>query len=108
MARMRYEFRVTGHVSTPLAEAFPELCPAPVPAQTLLFGTVVDEAHLYGLLLRFQDLGLRVEEMRRLPESAGPGQRTEAGSETGDASDVSETGDTRDAPNGPARRARWE
>lgn len=65
---MRYEFRVVGRVSTPLAEAFPELGRASVPQQTLFFGPVTDEAHLYGLLVRFQDLGLRVEEMRRLPD----------------------------------------
>jgi hypothetical protein len=65
---MRYEFRVTGRVSTALAEAFPELDRVLIPRQTLFFGTVTDEAHLYGLLLRFQDVGLRIEEMRRLPE----------------------------------------
>jgi hypothetical protein len=65
---MRYEFRVTGSISRLMAEAFPELAAVPVPRQTLFFGRVTDEAHLYGLLARFQDLGLRVEEMRRLPE----------------------------------------
>ncbi|WP_424892782.1 hypothetical protein [Streptomyces sp. XH2] len=65
---MRYEFRVTGAVSRLLTEAFPELKAEPLPRQTLFHGTVTDEAHLYGLLARFQDLGLGVEEMRRLPE----------------------------------------
>ncbi|MFG2138609.1 hypothetical protein [Streptomyces sp. NPDC048650] len=65
---MRYEIRVTGRLSTVVAEAFPELEKALVPEQTLLFGQVTDEAHLYGLLIRFQDLGLRVLEMRQLPE----------------------------------------
>ncbi|WP_367140330.1 MULTISPECIES: hypothetical protein [Streptomyces] len=65
---MRYEFRVTGSVSRLMAEAFPELTAEPVPRQTLFSGAVTDEAHLYGLLARFQDLGLSVEEMRRLPE----------------------------------------
>jgi hypothetical protein len=65
---VRYEFRVAGRISAPLAEAFPELDRVPIPRQTLLFGTVTDEAHLYGLLLRFQDLGLRIEELRRLPD----------------------------------------
>ncbi len=65
---MRYEFRVTGTVSALLAEAFPELQKVTVPRQTLFFGTVMDEAHLHGLLSRFLDLGLRVEEMRRLPD----------------------------------------
>ena len=35
--------------------------------QTILFGPVVDEAHLYGLLARCRSLGLRVVEMRQLP-----------------------------------------
>lgn len=65
---MRYEFRVTGQVSEPLSASFPELEAAPAPRQTLFFGTVTDEAHLFGLLGRFRDLGLRVEEMRRLPD----------------------------------------
>ncbi|MCP3819264.1 hypothetical protein NLX86_14475 [Streptomyces sp. A3M-1-3] len=65
---MRYEFRITGRLSRPIAEAFPELEELPTPPQTLLFGPVTDEAHLYGLLLRFQDLGLHVVEMRRLPD----------------------------------------
>ncbi|MCB5167524.1 hypothetical protein LG634_22175 [Streptomyces bambusae] len=65
---MRYEFRITGLVSEPLAHAFPELDTAPPSRQTLFFGTVADEAHLYGLLGRFRDLGLHVEEMRRLPD----------------------------------------
>jgi hypothetical protein len=39
-----------------------------VPYQTVLYGPVTDEAALYGLLVRFQNLGLRVVEMRQLPE----------------------------------------
>ncbi|MFI9046923.1 hypothetical protein [Streptomyces sp. NPDC053427] len=65
---MRYEFRVTGRLSTVVVEAFPELENTLAPEQTVLFGQVTDEAHLYGLLIRFQDLGLRVLEMRQLPE----------------------------------------
>ncbi|MET8446166.1 hypothetical protein [Streptomyces sp. NPDC005209] len=65
---MRYEFRIDGRLSETLAEAFPELDHVVVSDQTLLFGPVVDEAHLYGLLARLQSLGLHVLEMRRLPE----------------------------------------
>ncbi|MFF4753713.1 hypothetical protein ACWD5R_41755 [Streptomyces sp. NPDC002514] len=65
---MRYEIRVEGHLSKTLAEAFPELDHVVVSDQTLLFGPVVDEAHLYGLLARCQALGLRVLELRRVPE----------------------------------------
>ncbi|MFF2044205.1 hypothetical protein ACFVVX_27665 [Kitasatospora sp. NPDC058170] len=65
---MRYEFRVAGVVPDALAETFPELDHVPVPEECLFLGPVTDEAHLYGLLLRFQALGLRVVEMRQLPE----------------------------------------
>ncbi|MGW7407645.1 hypothetical protein ACWGI9_28655 [Streptomyces sp. NPDC054833] len=65
---MRYEIRIDGHLSQTLVEAFPELDHVVVSGQTLLFGPVVDEAHLYGLLARCQSLGLHVLEMRQLPE----------------------------------------
>jgi hypothetical protein len=65
---MRYEIRIDGHLSQTLVEAFPELDHVVVSDQTLLFGPVVDEAHLYGLLARCQSLGLHVLEMRQLPE----------------------------------------
>ncbi len=66
--RMRYEFRVAGAVSKPLGEASPELDRTPMPDHTLFHGGVTDEAHLYGLLMRFQSLGLSVVEMRQLPD----------------------------------------
>jgi hypothetical protein len=61
-----YEFRVTGRLSRPTAE--PELEEVPAAPQTLRLGPVTDEAHLYGLLMRFQGLGLHMVEMRRLPD----------------------------------------
>ncbi|MFD5798669.1 MULTISPECIES: hypothetical protein [Streptomyces] len=65
---MRYEIRVDGLMSETLTKAFPELDHVRMSGQTVLFGRVIDEAHLYGLLTRFQSLGLRVVEMRQLPE----------------------------------------
>ncbi|GAA1006014.1 hypothetical protein STXM2123_1953 [Streptomyces sp. F-3] len=65
---MRYEIRVDGQMSETLAKAFPELDHVVMSGQTVLFGPVVDEAHLYGLLARCRSLGLRVLEMRRVPE----------------------------------------
>uniref|UniRef100_A0AAU2JWI9 Uncharacterized protein n=1 Tax=Streptomyces sp. NBC_00049 TaxID=2903617 RepID=A0AAU2JWI9_9ACTN len=64
---MRYEFRISGLVPDTLAANFPELERISVREQTLFLGTVMDEAHLYGLLTRFQALGLRVLEMRQSP-----------------------------------------
>ncbi|AWT41113.1 MULTISPECIES: hypothetical protein [Streptomyces] len=65
---MRYEIRVEGNLSDTLAKAFPELGHVVMSGETVLYGTVIDEAHLYGLLARCRSLGLHVVEMRRLPE----------------------------------------
>ncbi|MEU5343301.1 MULTISPECIES: hypothetical protein [unclassified Streptomyces] len=65
---MRYEIRVDGHMSETLTRAFPELEHVMMSGHTVLFGPVIDEAHLYGLLARCRSLGLRVLEMRQLPE----------------------------------------
>jgi hypothetical protein len=66
---MRYEIRIAGVMLESTArEEFPELEPHVVTTQTILCGPVVDEAQLYGLLVRCQKLGLRVMEFRRLPE----------------------------------------
>ncbi|AKJ09276.1 hypothetical protein ABB07_04360 [Streptomyces incarnatus] len=65
---MRYEIRVDGQMSEILTEAFPELDHVMMSGQTVLFGPIIDEAQLYGLLNRCQSLGLRVVEMRQLPE----------------------------------------
>ncbi|WP_458242791.1 hypothetical protein [Streptomyces sp. MAI_2237] len=65
---MRYEIRVDGHMSETLAKAFPELDHVVMSGQTVLFGSVIDEAQLFGLLARCQSLGLHVLEMRQVPE----------------------------------------
>ncbi|GAA1425353.1 hypothetical protein GCM10009601_32150 [Streptomyces thermospinosisporus] len=65
---MRYEIRLDGQLSEPLINVFPELDHVEMSGQTLLFGHVVDDAHLYGLLARCQSLGLRVLEIRQMPE----------------------------------------
>ncbi|WP_035804857.1 hypothetical protein [Kitasatospora mediocidica] len=66
---MRYEIRVAGTMSEAmLEEGFPELESFVIADQTVLAGRIVDEAHLYGLLTRFQHLGLRITELRQLPD----------------------------------------
>ncbi|MFH8798467.1 hypothetical protein ACH4F6_02525 [Streptomyces sp. NPDC017936] len=65
---MRYEFRVDGQMSETLVKAFPELEHVVLSGQTVLYGPILDEAHLYGLLARFQAIGVHVVEMRELPE----------------------------------------
>ncbi len=67
MAAARYEFRVEGRLSDEVAGEFDELEVTRAAPETVMHGEVVDEAHLHGILARFQDLGLRVVSMRQVP-----------------------------------------
>ena len=68
-AVVRYEFLMHGTISETVLSAFPELTAAKGPAGgTVLYGAVYDDAHLHGLLARFQAFGLTLLEMRRLPD----------------------------------------
>lgn len=67
--RTRYEFLIEGSMSDRAVAAFPDLAEAPVPAPyTTLYGPVDDPTVLRGMLARFDAMGLRVVEMRRLPD----------------------------------------
>jgi hypothetical protein len=66
---VRYEFTVADRLSETVIAAFPELRRSTAPgAGTTLFGPVIDRAHLDGLLARFNDLGLDIVTIHRLPE----------------------------------------
>jgi hypothetical protein len=66
---VRYEFLMHGAIAETALAAFPELRATKGPAGgTVLFGVVYDDAHLHGILARFQSLGLTLLEMRRLPD----------------------------------------
>lgn len=66
---MRYEFIVTGKVSEVVLTELPELSATSAPAGgTALFGPVRDDADIATFLRRFADLGIRVVEMRQLPD----------------------------------------
>lgn len=62
-----FEIRVRGRVSDAVLAAFPEMAAAVQPVETLLYGTVADQAALHGLIDRVQALGLELTEVRRLP-----------------------------------------
>ena len=66
---MRYEFIVTTKVSEAVLTALPELSATTSPTGgTALFGPVRDDADVATLLVRLSDLGIRVVEMRQLPD----------------------------------------
>ncbi|MBY8846919.1 hypothetical protein [Streptomyces sp. SP2-10] len=64
-----YEFRVAICVPEAVAEAFPEPEAVVIGKQTVFYGDVIDEAHLFGLLDRFRVFGLRIVEIRPLPSA---------------------------------------
>jgi hypothetical protein len=64
----RYEFRVAGRLSDETRAAFPGLKVIDVPAETLIYGDVVDESHLHGVLAMIQNLGLRVVSLNQIPD----------------------------------------
>jgi hypothetical protein len=65
---MRAEFLIDGELSGPDLARFPELDAARGSAGgTVLFGTVIDRAHLDGLLHRFRRLDIAVVEFRQVP-----------------------------------------
>jgi len=68
---VRYEFILAEQIPEVTHAAFPELTESTVEVGTtgsVMFGDVVDPPHLHGILDRFQDLGLTLIELRRLPD----------------------------------------
>ena len=62
----RYEIRLRGHLSDALRASFKGFQAELQPAQTILYGTVVDQSALQGLLTRLGAMNLELVEVRRL------------------------------------------
>jgi hypothetical protein len=62
-----YEIRVAGHLGDTIRTAFPELRACPQGRDTVLSGTLPDQAALYGVLYQLEALGLELIELRRYP-----------------------------------------
>ena len=67
MSSVRYEIWVRGHLGETMRSAFPALRARPSGADTVLTGTLPDQAALYGVLAEIEALGLELLEVRRLP-----------------------------------------
>ena len=55
-----YQFRVAGRLFDRARGAFPDMLLMEAPPETILYGEVIDEARLPGILALIQDLGLHV------------------------------------------------
>ena len=66
-----YEIRVRGALSERLISAFPEMHAQAEERETVLTGTLPDQAALHGVLGRIEALGLDLLEVHR-PKGTGP------------------------------------
>jgi hypothetical protein len=64
-----YELRVHGHLGETMLSAFPDLQARVRGHDTVLRGTLPDQAALHGVLAEIGALGLELLELRRLPPS---------------------------------------
>ena len=65
-----YEIRIKGRVSETFHGAFEDLSVTLNPVETVLRGSDLDQAALYGVLARIQALGFELIEVRKLPPLA--------------------------------------
>lgn len=64
----QYEIRVRGHLDARWFDRFEGLAISLTPAgETVITGSVVDQAALYGLLNRIRDLGVELLSVQQLP-----------------------------------------
>ncbi len=68
-ARALYQLRVEGPIPADLIRELGTLTVSVEPAETVLSGTLADQAALFGLLVRIHDLGLQLLEVRRLTDT---------------------------------------
>ncbi|MCB0194879.1 MAG: hypothetical protein KDJ65_23215 [Anaerolineae bacterium] len=68
-----YEIRIEGRLGSQIAAWFEDMILAvneeTHPPQTIIQGTIVDQAALYGLINRARDLGLTLLSVKRLDET---------------------------------------
>ena len=62
-----YEIRVRGHLGSRVLRAFPALVAQRRGGDTLLSGSLQDQAAVYGVIATLEALGLELLELRRVP-----------------------------------------
>ena len=62
---MSYQIRIRGRLGRTMRAAFPSLDAQTQGEDTLLTGTLADQAALYGVLAQIEALGLELLEVRR-------------------------------------------
>lgn len=68
MKPSRYEFRVRGRLGERLLSSFEGFDAEVQPVETILSGSVADQAALHGVLEQIEALGLELVEVRQVDE----------------------------------------
>jgi hypothetical protein len=68
MTNRRFEFRVQGTLSEDARREFDGLSVTAAPPETIIFGEVVDESHLHGILALVKSLDLHLVSMQEIPD----------------------------------------
>jgi hypothetical protein len=76
----QYEFRIRGRLGDTLLATFEDFDAEVEPVETILRGSVADQAALHGILEQIQDLGLELVEVRRVGVRSEPIAREPSGS----------------------------
>jgi hypothetical protein len=71
MSEATYEVRFAGAVPAELLAELQGLTFTVEPPETVLYGSLPDEAALFGLISRIHSLGLHLIEVRRLADDDG-------------------------------------
>ena len=68
MKPSRYEFRIRGRLGERLLSSFEGFDAQIQPVETILSGSVADQAALHGVLEQIESLGLELVEVRQVDE----------------------------------------
>jgi hypothetical protein len=81
-----YEFRVEGRLTDEAREAFCDMRIEQLPAGAKLYGEVIDDAHLLGIIVQCRTLGLAVISAKRAGAVTRPSRRPGPGAVGGTGS----------------------
>jgi len=70
VGKNRYEFRIRGRLGEKLLATFEGFDAEVEPVETILRGSVADQAALHGILEQFEALGLELVEVRQIDARA--------------------------------------
>jgi len=80
--RSLYEFRLDGQLTDQAREAFCDMHIEEITAGATLYGEVIDESHLLGIMAQCRTLGLVVVSAQRMPSGVPPDPEVRGGAHT--------------------------